>query len=78
MGNGRLGHSRFNREPEIGDLVVCVDLAWSAHSSYPQRFIGLVLNKSITICKIQALESAKILYWPLDAMSLWRAPQSTE
>ncbi len=78
MGNGWLGYSGTKREPEIGDLVVCIDPAWSVHSSYPQRFIGLVLNKSITICKIQALESAKIVYWPLDAMTLWRETSSTK
>ena len=72
MGNGRLGYTRSKIQPTIGDIVICLDPARSEFSSLPPRFVGLVLDKSITVCKIQVLESGKIVYWPIEAMFLWK------
>ncbi len=67
-----MGHARTKGIPTIGDIVICLDPGRSEHSSRPHRFVGLVLDKSITICKIQVLETGNIVYWPLTAMFLWK------
>jgi hypothetical protein len=72
MGNGRLGHRRTKKQPEVGDLVVCLNPTSFLHASLPKRFVGLVLNKAITICKIQVVESGRIVFWQLDNMMLWK------
>lgn len=72
MGNGRLGHVRSKIQPTIGDIVICVDPARSSFSALPRRFVGLVLDMSITVCKIQVLDTGKTVYWPLEAMFLWK------
>ena len=58
--------------PVIGDIVVCIDPARTESSRRPRRFFGLVLNKSITVCKIQILDTGKTVYWPIEAMFLWK------
>ena len=72
MGNGWLGHRRTKKQPEIGDLVICLNPANFMHASLPSRFVGLVLNKAITVCKIQVVESGRIIFWQLDNMMLWK------
>jgi hypothetical protein len=72
MGNGRMEHARPKIQPTIGDIVICLDPARSKFSNHPQRFVGLVLDKSITVCKVQILKSGKVVYWPVDAMFLWK------
>lgn len=72
MGNGRMGQSRSKIQPIIGDIVVCLDPARSQFSVLPSRFVGLVLDKSITVCKIQVLDTGKTVYWPIEAMFLWK------
>ena len=72
MGNGRLGHRRTKKQPEIGDLVTCINPSNFMHASLPSRFVGLVLNKAITVCKIQVVESGRIVFWQLDNIMLWK------
>ena len=72
MDNGWLEQKRFRKQPEIGDLVICVDAAKKDATGHNKRFVGLVLDKSITICKIQVVDSGEELYWPLAAIYLWK------
>lgn len=72
MGNGRLGHRRPEKQPEIGDLVICLNPAGFKHSTLPKRFVGLVLDKAITVCKIHIVKSGRIVFWPFDNMILWK------
>ena len=37
-----------------------------------RTFVGLVLDKSITIYKIQVLDTGQDVYWPMDATYLWK------
>ncbi len=67
-----MGQSRSKIQPIIGDIVVCLDPARSQFSALPSRFVGLVLDKSITVCKIQVLDTGKTVYWPIEAMFLWK------
>ena len=67
-----MGQSRSKIQPIIGDIVVCLDPARSHGSAFPRRFVGLVLDKSITVCKIQVLDTGKTVYWPIEAMFLWK------
>jgi hypothetical protein len=72
VGAGRLGQKRSKKDASIGDLVVCIDVALTAEDGHPKRFIGLVLDKYITVCRIQVVDSGKELYWPLTATYLWK------
>ena len=42
------------------------------HSTLPPRFVGLVLDKAITVCKIQVVDSGRLVYWPLEDIFLWQ------
>ena len=77
MDTGRLGHTRSSKEATIGDLVVCVDSARTHDppSARPKRFIGLVLDKSITVYKIQVVGTGKEIYWPESAVYLWKGTE---
>jgi hypothetical protein len=70
----RLGHRRARKEAAIGDLVVCVDETrrHDVPSIHPKRFIGLVLDKSITVYKIQVVDTGEEMYWPESATYLWK------
>ena len=61
-------------EATIGDLVICVDEArrQDLNPAEPKRFIGLVLDKSITVYRIQVVDSGKEIYWPMTATYLWK------
>ena len=72
MDNGRLGQGRIRKQATIGDLVVCIDTAKKDVNGHNQRFIGLVLDKSITVYKIQVVDSGKKIYWPMSATYLWK------
>ena len=74
MDISRLGHRRVSKEAAIGDLVVCVDEArpHDIPSIHPKRFIGLVLDKSITVYKIQVVDTGEEIYWPESATYLWK------
>jgi hypothetical protein len=74
MDTGRLGHRRIRMEATIGDLVICVDEArrQDFNPAEPKRFIGLVLDKSITVYRIQVVDSGKEIYWPMTATYLWK------
>ena len=72
MDYGRLGQGRSRKQAAIGDLVVCVDVAKKDANGHNQRFIGLVLDKSITVYRIQVVDSGKELYWPMTATYLWK------
>jgi hypothetical protein len=39
---------------------------------HTRRFIGLVLDKSITVYKIQIVDSGEEAYWPMTAAYLWK------
>ena len=70
----RLGRRRARKEAAIGDLVVCVDEArrHDVPSIHPKRFIGLVLDKSITVYKIQVVDTGEEIYWPVSTTYLWK------
>ncbi len=74
----RLGHRRVRKEAAIGDLVICVDEARlnDVPSIHPKRFIGLVLDKSITVYKIQVVDTGDQVYWPQSATYLWKETQN--
>ena len=72
MGNERLGQRRIRKQASIGDLVVCVDVAKKDINGHNRRFIGLVLDKSITVYKIQVVDTGEIFYWPEEATFLWK------
>ena len=72
MDDGRLGYGRTSQGASVGDLVVCVDVAKRNANGGRRTFIGLVLDKSITVYKIQVLDSGQEVYWPMDATYLWK------
>ena len=72
MDDGGLGHQRARKQASIGDLVVCVDTAKKDVNGHNRRFIGLVLDKSVTVYKIQVVVSGKEVYWPESATYLWK------
>ena len=72
MDYGRLGQGRTRKQATIGDLVICVDVARKDSHGHNRRFIGLVLDKSITVYKIQVLDTGHEMYWPMDATYLWK------
>ena len=72
MDTGRLGHRRIRKPPTIGDLVICVDMAKKDIHGRSHRFIGLVLDKSITIYKIQVVDTGRQVYWPVTTTYLWK------
>jgi hypothetical protein len=72
MDDGGLGHQRARKQASIGDLVVCIDTAKKDVNGHNRRFIGLVLDKSVTVYKIQVVVSGKEVYWPESATYLWK------
>ena len=72
MDDGRFGQGRTRKLATIGDLVICVDVARKDSHGHNRRFIGLVLDKSITVYKIQVVDTAEIFYWPEEATYLWK------
>ena len=72
MGTGRMGQGRPRKQASIGDLVICVDTAKKDAKGHNRRFIGLVLDKSITVYKRQVVDSGKETYWPMTATYLWK------
>ena len=72
MDNGRLGQGRSRKQASIGDIVVCVDVAKKDANGHNRRFIGLVLDKSITVYKIQVVATGKEIFWPQDNTYLWK------
>ena len=73
MDDGRLGYGR-SKAATVGDLVICVDEArrFDHVAHKPKRFIGLVLDKSITVYKILVVGTGEQIYWPEDATILWK------
>ncbi len=72
MGYGRLGQERTRKQATVGDIVVCIDMARTDKNGHSRRFIGLVLDKSITVYKIQVVDTGDIFYWPEEATYLWK------
>jgi hypothetical protein len=70
--DGWLGQGRPRKQASVGDLVVCVDLAKKDINGHNRRFIGLVLDKSTTVYRIQVVDSGKEIYWPESATYLWK------
>ena len=74
-----MGHGRSSKDAIIGDLVVCVDEA-RRHDidttfERPKKFIGLVLDKSISVYKILVIESGREVYWPEDSVYSWKGKE---
>ena len=67
-----MGHGRTSKGASIGDLVVCIDAARVDIHGHTRRFIGLVLDKSITVYKILVVDSGEEIYWPMTATYLWK------
>jgi hypothetical protein len=72
MDTGRLGYKRTRKQATIGDLVVCTDAARTDRHGHTRKFIGLVLDKSITVYKIQVVDTGEEIYWPESATYLWK------
>ena len=72
MGYGRLGPGRPRKQASIGDLVVCVDAARKDEYGHNRRFVGLILDKSITVYRIKIVDTGKEIYWPAEATYLWK------
>jgi len=70
-----LGYGRTTKDASVGDLVICVDVAKRNANGGRRTFVGLVLDKSITIYKIQVLDTGQDVYWPMDATYLWKEKQ---
>ena len=70
-----MGYGRTAKSAEVGDLVICVDVARRDANGGKRTFVGLVLDKSITIYKIQVLDTGQDIYWPMDATYLWKEKQ---
>ena len=75
MDTRRVGYERPGAQASIGDLVVCVDSAKTDISGHSRKFIGLVLDKSITVYKIQVVDTGDIFYWPESATYLWKGTE---
>ena len=75
MDDGRLGPGRPHEQASVGDLVVCIDTARVDTHGHTRRFIGLVLDKSITVYKIQVVDTGDIFYWPENATYLWKGTE---
>ena len=67
-----MGQERTREQASVGDLVVCVDAAKVTAEGHSRKFIGLVLDKSITVYRIQVVDSGKEIYWPMTATYLWK------
>ena len=72
MDYGRLGQRRARKQASIGDIVVCIDVAKKDANGHNRRFIGLVLDKSVTTYRIQVVASGEEIYWPESATYLWK------
>ena len=72
MDSGRLGQERIRKQASIGDLVICVDTAKKDAVGHSRKFIGLVLDKSITVYRIQVVDTGDVIYWPESATYLWK------
>ena len=67
-----MGQERIRKQASIGDLVICVDTAKKDAVGHSRKFIGLVLDKSITIYKILVIDTGEKTYWPMTATYLWK------
>ena len=69
-----MGHRRAAGSATIGEIVICVDhmRQQDVDLPFPTKFVGLVLDKSITVYKIQVVDTAEIFYWPEEATYLWK------
>ena len=72
MDTRRVEHKRPRKPASIGDLVICVDTARTDGYGHSRKYIGLVLDKSITVYKIQVVDTGKVFYWPEGATYLWK------
>ena len=69
-----MGHRRAAGSATIGEIVICVDhmRQQDVDLPFPTKFVGLVLDKSITVCRIQVVDSGEEIYWPMTATYLWK------
>ena len=72
MDTGWMGYEGTRKQASIGELVVCVDSARLDANGSPREFVGLILDKSVSVYKIQVVDSNKIVYWPMTATYLWK------
>jgi len=74
-----MGHTGSSKVAAIGDLVICVDEARrhdpDTSPEHPKRFIGLVLDKSISVYKILVIGSGKEVYWPQNSVYSWKVKE---
>ena len=69
-----LSHRNDRKKAEVGDIVICLNNTGiiSYTPTETKRFSGLVLDKSITVYKIQVTATGTIVYWPGEAVFLWK------
>ena len=69
-----MGYRRAAGTATIGEIVICVDhmRQRDVDLPFPTKFIGLVLDKSVTIYKILVLDSGQEIYWPVSSTYLWK------
>ena len=67
-----MGYGRTTKSAAVGDLVICVDVAKRDANGGKRTFVGLVLDKSVTVCKILVLHTGHKTYWPMSATYLWK------
>ena len=51
---------------------MCVDAARKDEYGHNRRFVGLILDKSITVYRIKIVDTGKEIYWPAEATYLWK------
>jgi len=67
-----MGYKGSRKSAAIGDLVICIDNARTNEFGRARKFIGLILDKSLTVYKIQVVGSGEKTYWPMTATYLWK------
>lgn len=73
MGARWLGYGRIREQPKVGDLVICLDSVRKDENGHTRRFLALVLDKSISVYKLQLINDGRVIYWPESATYLWRS-----
>lgn len=69
-----MGYRRTAGTATIGEIVICVDHARQRDVDlpFPTKFVGLVLDKSVTVYKILVLDTGQEMYWPVASTYLWK------
>jgi len=59
-------------EIEIGDIVICDNTKDFKHLDEPKKIVGLVVDRTYTLCIIKAIETGRERHWPLASVTLWK------